>query len=307
VNIMSKINEWSRWLVLCALLSAVPARAQEGGTPPLSLDEEFVLLAEEVPGFGGLYLDGEGTVYVYLQDLGRAQEVESWGEHVVAIQGEYDFRDLFAWKDELRALLPWDEVLSLDIDEQRNRLRVGVEAEVVEAFQAELAGILRETSIPPEAVTVEADEATVTLEMLTDSMQPIPAGVQITGNGFCTLGTNAVSNGVEGFVTNSHCTAVRGVVDGSIFFQSTVAPGANVGVETIDPPFLVGGKCPPDRRCRFSDTAFVTYDDPSFSEGGRIANPWCAHPPRPRSWSTPCSPGCRSPASTSAASWPARW
>lgn len=262
-------------MVVSALLAAgTAARAQEETEPMLSLDEEFARLAEEIPGFGGLYLDEEGTTHVYLQDLSRAEDVQDLGESVEVHQGDYDFRDLFAWKDEVRELLGRREAYFLDIDEQRNRLLFGVDRELLEEFQGELQTYLRNTRVPPEAVLVEAAEPIVTQEQLTDTIRPVPGGVQIwSSGGACTLSVNAKRLGVRGFITNSHCTATRGVVDGTVMFQATSASADRIGVETVDPAFFTGGPCPSGKKCRRSDAAFFAYDDEDLSEGGQIANP----------------------------------
>lgn len=110
---------WSCLLLVGTLLAAGPAVQAQEQELLLTLDEEFSLLAEQVPGFGGLYLDEEGTTHVYLQDLSRAREVQDLGERVEVHQGAYDFRDLFAWKREVRDLMAEPGVLSLDIDERR--------------------------------------------------------------------------------------------------------------------------------------------------------------------------------------------
>lgn len=102
---MSTLRFWGCFVLVGALLSVPAAQAQDEGTTPLTLDEEYARLAEEVPGFGGLYLDPEGTTHVYLLDLSRAREVQDLGERVEVHQGLYDFRDLFAWKEEVRPLL----------------------------------------------------------------------------------------------------------------------------------------------------------------------------------------------------------
>src|SRR5690349_6377348 len=88
---MSKLRFWGRFLGLAALLIAVPARAQE---MPQTLDQEYAQMAERVPGFGGLYLDEQGTTHVYLQDLSRAGEMRGLGDRVVFQQGDYNFSDL---------------------------------------------------------------------------------------------------------------------------------------------------------------------------------------------------------------------
>src|SRR5262249_6262073 len=84
---------------------------------------------------------------------------------------------------------------------------------------------------------------------------------------------NALRAGVKGFVTAAHCTAVRGVLDGTVFSQSTPDGSSRIGVEAVDPPFFTGNPCPPGRVCRFSDAAFAAYDSAALSAGGKIANP----------------------------------
>jgi hypothetical protein len=272
---IAKIQSWSRFLLVAALLAVVPAARAQEQESEMTLDEEFAQLAEEIPGFGGLYLDAEGTTHVYLQDLSRAREVQSLGERVEVHQGEYDFRDLFAWKDEVRPQLAQRGAVFLDIDEQRNRLLFGVEGDALDAFSAELRSFLRGTRVPPEAVLVEPAEPIVPTEQLTDRIRPVPGGVQIQNenSGTCTLGVNAFRLGVEGFVTASHCTKTRSAVEGTLFYQNTVGPFNFVGTETADPPFFTGGSCPSGKKCRRSDAAFVEYFSATFSDAGSIANP----------------------------------
>jgi Trypsin len=268
---MFTLRLWTRILSVIALLAAASmVRAQD---VPQSLDDEYAQMAARVPGFGGLYLDERGTTHVYLQDLSRAGEMRGLGDRVVFQQGDYDFRDLQAWKDQVRPELSGTGAVYLDIDERRNRLVFGVEREAVDRFTEELQRFLGGTRVPPGAVIVEAAEPIQPLELVTDTIRPVPAGVQISSSvGFCTLGTNAVRAGVKGFITASHCTARQGVVDGTVFFQN--APGGGqIGVETVDPPFFTGGPCPSGRLCRRSDTAFSAYSSASFSAAAKIANP----------------------------------
>jgi hypothetical protein len=211
-------------------------------------------------------------------DLSREGDVQNLGERVVVEQGAYDFRDLFAWKDELRPQLIQRGVVFLDIDEQRNRLVLGVESGSMETFTAQLETFLRSSRVPPAAVIVEAAEPTAPLAALNSKLRPVPQGVQIQRGkilgGECTLGINGTRQGVRGFVTASHCTAFQSVVDGAVFFQASNGSSLDrVGVEKVDPPFFGGGACPFPRVCRFSDAAFVAYDKPSLSAGRLIANP----------------------------------
>ncbi|MFL6237110.1 MAG: hypothetical protein ACJ76N_28530 [Thermoanaerobaculia bacterium] len=276
---MSGMRFWGRFLCIAALLSLAASVQAQTTSPGMSLDDEYAKMAEKVPGFGGLYLDEQGTTHVYLQDLTRAGEMQGLGDRVVFQQGDYNFGDLFAWKDQVRPQLAQPGAVYLDIDEQRNRLVFGVERDLVDRFTEGLQSFLRGTRVPPEAVIVEAADPVEPMELLTDKIRPVPAGVQIGrplgGGSFsaCTLGTNVVRAGVKGFVTASHCTATRSVVDGAAFSQSTPDGSSQIGVETVDPPFFTGGSCPPGRQCRFSDAAFAAYDSAGLSAGGKIANP----------------------------------
>src|SRR5215213_991335 len=265
-------------LVVGALLARVPAHAQETGTP-LTLDEEYARLAEEVPGFGGLYLDTTGTTHVYLMDLSRESEVQDLGGRVVVQQGDYDFRDLVVWKEALGPQLSLKGAVFLDVDERINRVVLGVERSAHDTFVAGLSRFLRDVRVPPEAVVVEDAEPVAAAMQLTDSFRPVPGAVQVQSpGGTCTLGVNATRQGVRGFVANSHCTMVRSVVEGTVFSQSTIIGVVNqIGVETVDPPFFTGGSCPSNRRCRFSDAVFAAYNSSSLSAGGKLANPaFCA-------------------------------
>jgi len=268
---MTGMRFWSRFLWTAALVALPAARAQE---MPQTLDQEYAQMAERAPGFGGLYLDEQGTTHVYLQDLTRAGEMQGLGDRVVFQQGDYDFRDLYAWKDQVRPQLAQPGAVYLDIDEQRNRLVFGVERDSIGRFTEGLQSFLRDTRVPPAAVIVEAADPIETTEQLTDKIRPVPAGVQIESfAGICTLGTNAVRGSTKGFVTASHCTAIRSLVEGTAFSQSTADGSSQIGIESVDPPFFTGGSCPPGHQCRFSDAAFAAYGSASLSAGSKIANP----------------------------------
>lgn len=276
---MSMKNVRGCLFVAGALLAVGPAARAQETEMPVTLDEEYARLAEEIPGFGGLYLDTVGRTHVYLVDLSRERDVQGLGERVVVEQGDYDFRDLVAWKEALGPQLSEQGAVFLDIDERVNRIVLGVERSVHDTFVAGLSKFLRDVRVPPEAVIVEDAEPVVAAISLTDSFRPVPGGVQVEGAGkTCTLTVNATRQGVRGFVTNSHCTIMRSLVEGTIFSQSTTIAALNrIGVETVDPDFFTGGSCPPNRRCRFSDAIFAAYNASSLSAGGKLANPaFCA-------------------------------
>ena len=117
---------------------------------------------------------------------------------------------------------------------------------------------------------------------LQDTHRPVVAGLQI-GNtpaadgsfGACTLGFVAWSARQQrfGFVTNSHCTTTRGVVESTRFYQPSRRgifflgrPGTDVndvGTEVEDPSYHT---CYGFFTCRYSDSAFVVF--PSYFSAG---------------------------------------
>ena len=272
---------WSRTLVAGALfatvLTAPPAGAQDGRDPGFrTLDDEYAELADRIPGFGGLFLDEAGHAHVYLTDVSRGREVQELAAGGVQVhRGDYDFRSLAGWKSRLLPLLDLPGAVFLDADERSNRLVLGVEGGTNERVEA----ALRESGVPRAAVVVEDSEPIAPMAELTDQFRPIPAGVQIRNQdgGGCTLGINAMGATGRGFVTASHCSLLQFVLDGTVFFQRSVAPGNRVGVEVTDPPFFAGGSCPSGRLCRYSDASFVDYDSDSLPQMSLIANPsYCA-------------------------------
>lgn len=127
------------------------------------IDGEYARLAERVPGFGGLFLDGDEIV-VYLVDLSTKEEARPIIEEFVArssisdreirwLTGRFDWRQLVVWKmclsDRLFAL---DGMTSSDISESENRIVFGVEDEgLIPRAEEEVA----RTAVPAEAVRFE--------------------------------------------------------------------------------------------------------------------------------------------------------
>ncbi len=256
--------------------------APQTGTP-LTLDDQFAVIAEEIEGFGGLFLDASGEVNVYLKDPSRAdlavkvlstKFAHVLGEHAASKrldgmqihEGNYDFLELRAWRDLSIGLMALDGAVSYDIDESENVLRIGVEGQ---NDIPEFEKVMATHGIPTDAFIVEESEKPVFRDRLTDHVRPLKGGLETTySSGSCTFGFNVIRGTEYGFVTNSHCTEVQGEVDGRTFFQDkTSKPSHRLGSETVDPPFYIGsgaGKtmiphCP--MPCRQSDAAYIKYDD----------------------------------------------
>lgn len=272
-------------LIVIALLSAVagvgryfhrPASAQiDSGIKVVGLDDQFVTVAQLVPSFGGLFVGADGRVNIYLlntEHLAAAQQAVTavFGrnrlplENAVALPARYNFLQLKGWHDRHRtATLALQGVISADIDERSNLLKIGVRDV---AAAAEVRAKLSELGIPTEAVAIVERAPFETHQTLQDAWRPATGGTQISStNGTCTSSFLAVRSNQAGIVTNSHCTAVFGSVDGTVMHQANVVAGnlERVGIETFDAALFTGGQCPSGRQCRFSDAAFIKRDGSS--------------------------------------------
>lgn len=244
---------------------------------PQTIDERFAQMAQNVPGFGGMFLDEHGKVNIYLTDQTRvaaaqAEIISVFGNSVPqgdvrVLQGDYDYVQLKHWGDRMLALFDIPGVILTDIDETKNRLTVGVDDL---GIADQVAQALARLGIPSLAVNIVKTEPIVPLTTLQDRVRPILAGLQINFPGFlCTLGFNAVRQGVNGFVTASHCTTTQGGVESTLYWQplQSVDP-VQIGTETVDPLYL-SSTCPSGLRgklCRYSDSSFAAYSsDPSVT------------------------------------------
>lgn len=238
-----------------------------------TLDERLARLSDQIPGFGGIFLDERGRIAVYLvkgevttlsaQQIGAAiARALGWDEpglragDIRILPGQYSFRQLKEWSDRLLPhVLEIQGVVLTDIDEARNRLRIGVEDEAAaEAVRETLVSL----GVPREAVIVEEVEPILPMATLRDMVRPVIGGVQINFPGYlCTLGFAAVRSGIAGFVTASHCTNVQGGVEGTPYWQPREATDTFIGTEIADPLYTWRLGCPRGRVCRYSDSAFA--------------------------------------------------
>jgi hypothetical protein len=255
--------------------------------------DEPAALARTVPGFGGFFIDAQGTPTIYLRDPGqRARAEQALSPYLRAqgigagrlkvLQGDYDWAQLERWFAGASAeALAVSGAVFVDADEASNRIRIGVEPGAGGRVRAALARL----RMPDAAVVVE-ERAPVTFAAvqgpkpkakpgsgpsLQGIVRPIIGGVQINFPGFlCTLGFNVTG----GFVTNSHCTNTQGGTEGTPYWQPTQsASPTQVATEAADPQYASNLQgCPSGRVCRRSDASRATYAN-GFSQFtiGRIA------------------------------------
>lgn len=267
-------------LGLAAMGTAAPAAQPQDEGGAAILDEKLARVASKVPTFAGFTLTEESekkirmSVLATTSDSGiigqiRKELAQEFGHNFQATtfqlrEVHFSFLELKEWYDRLStSVLAIDGVVHTDLDEAKNRLSIGVEdlAETGSAVDAEVA----ERGIPPDAVVVE--QVPPVTQELRSYRRPFLGGLQIEwanfSDGFiyiCSLGVNAARLGVQGFVTNSHCSTTQGAVDNQPYDQPEwgILGIDQIGVEAVDPPLLTGSAngCPSGRRCRYSDANF---------------------------------------------------
>ncbi len=269
-----------------------------------SLHDKFRAMSERIPDFGGLYINDEGRLIVYLLDpgSGRRDEVKAALEEVSGLgleglaenprrsiqtpevelrEARYPMEDLLEWYDRLGRLFEDNEQLVeqlvlMDLQERSNNLAIGVRDRSIED---QLRSGLEELDIPQEAVeVVEAVPPTPDGHDLRSRVRPTLGGIEIGQAGsstVCTMGFNVSYKGTFGFLTNSHCTNQRGNGTGTRF--TNPGGGGRIAQEHVDPNY---NTCFFAFSCRYSDAAFVDYNG---GTGGRnkIA--------RPQNWAAPNS------------------
>jgi hypothetical protein len=257
-------------------LNPVKAAVQQGSP------DDPVALARGVPGFGGFFLDEQGTPTIYLKDAGQRAAAERaltpWftsrsraAAEMLVRKADFDWADLDRWFTQGSAeALSVPGVVFTDADEARNRVRVGVEDA---GAAGQVRSVLARLGVPAAAVSIEVTQPIKQLATLRGSVRPVVAGVQINFPGFlCSVGFNASRSGTRGFVTASHCTNTQGGVESTPYWQplQSVKP-TQVATEIVDPAYTTGGSCPLLRRCRRSDASFAKYINGTGNTLGRIA------------------------------------
>jgi hypothetical protein len=262
-------------------------------------EAEFAELAQGAPHTAGFFLAPGGAVVIQSvraeEDgvarafghavIGRinAQMRRQLVNSVVIRRARYTFGELARARDWAFDHL-FDQsrgVHSLDLDEARNRVTLGVTnttaGQSLDALRAEIVAAGFDTAM--FALQVEAAPSTQayrrlapapfrvasTLESQVDTL----AGGIIwgkTGGGVCSIGAVVDYNSTRGFITASHCTSAKWElsVPGDTAKQPYGTSWA-IGVETADPGY---GTCywPLPMRCRSSDAAF-------FTTFGNVATP----------------------------------
>ena len=282
----------------CESSPSQPDRLDASLLNPLALDSNPSQLAvsQVVNGFGGYDLDAAGRPTVYLLDASQRPAAEAAlsafmesrgfsASDLVVRQGSFNYDDLDAWYRVLRpAVFVVPGIVLGDVDEGRNRVRIGVSDA---GAAAAIAAVVTQLGVPQEAVVIEQRAPIVAMNTLRNRVRPLVGGLQI--NFFptpasapgvvsllCTLGFNAQIFGVNSFITNSHCSNVEGGEETptEYYQNSRAGQAANyIGLEVDDPHWTsqLNLDCPPPLACRYSDALRVAYAPGAEFSLGRIA------------------------------------
>ncbi|MDZ4701281.1 MAG: hypothetical protein SH809_16335 [Rhodothermales bacterium] len=149
--------------------AATRAHPESPALATMTLDDELVAIVETVPGFGGFYfggLNGTGNLHIYLLEPDQQAAEAARGllagifdsavftnARVVPVQGQYDYRQLYDWRDIVSGLAtPHGGWTTRDIDESQNRLIFGVETQAaLDALKSQIEA----SSVPIDAVLLE--------------------------------------------------------------------------------------------------------------------------------------------------------
>lgn len=170
-------------------------------------EERFEKMAASVPAFAGYYYDEAGNLIIASAD--RSSEAQArtaartvlrdlppqHGKGTVIFRAvQYSFAQLAGWRDQIsRDLLGTDGLLSVDADEVRNRVTLGVDNL---ARKTDLVGLIAKTSIPLGALVFEKTYVSVLENSITSNtsfseppapgtqlssyFEPVPGGVKIS-------------------------------------------------------------------------------------------------------------------------------
>lgn len=241
-------------------------------------DPHFIELSRDFPGFGGFFFNTDGNVVVLLVNTAAAEDIrprigalvegrvgvrgpDHMGKTFIFRRADYPFLELALYRTRLRGeIFSISGVVTLGVDEARNRVKVGI-AEPTAENKVEL--LLGQLHIPREAVIFEQTEYAMPFSHdLRDRFSLYTSGLQ---GGWeispgCTIGFPAIWEGSSVFVTNSHCTDAMYSYDGGSFFQPNSLSYPRIGYERHDPPSYTCGWIPDP--CRNSDAAVIAAEVP---------------------------------------------
>lgn len=144
--------------------------------PSLGLDERFLRIAEQLPGFAGFHYNRENTaVVVLLTDLAQSDRARIVLPPVLGLfnlggsrnasnlpmvfrQVEFSWDQLYHWEYALRPILRAGGLRSRDLDEMANRIVIGM---ADAASRDRVLTAARQIGIPAAALAVRLEEGAI--------------------------------------------------------------------------------------------------------------------------------------------------
>ena len=244
-------------------------------------EQAFERISARVPGFGGFFYENDKIV-VYVTDLDQATAVRSAVEPEIAAhrsnmhqrslasseilvrQGGYSFAELRDLRNAV-ARLKNSDLSFLDVDEQRNRVVIGL---ATGSGREELTQRLTDLHIPPSSYEFEVRGPFRPAAGLRSDRSTFDGGLRIrrydgVGAWDCSLGFNAVRNSDTVFVTASHCndSAETLWTHNPVDWWQAQSVGTSIADDEYDPP---GVSCYDDHTCGYSDAALQFHLTSSF-------------------------------------------
>ncbi|MGQ0702818.1 MAG: hypothetical protein ACT4PM_06765 [Gemmatimonadales bacterium] len=252
-----------------------------------TLDELFLQIAKEIPGFAGIVLGENGVVEIKLVDTTNGLRARAVVAQVFAgarsvqgrttrlVKARYSFAQLDSWRALLHEKGLPRGVRLIDADERRNALVIGTRDEPGAQSARQFA---RSLGIPDDAVMTELlTEIRPLADSLGKYLRPVVGGLLIaTWNSpgvanACSLGFKAKKvSSTRYVITNSHCTATKEI--GTLAGDSVGQPNFNywIGNEVQDPGFT-STNCNSGYTCRWSDAALFQCNPGSTCANYTIA------------------------------------
>jgi hypothetical protein len=153
------------------LAATMPARelliATQAGSgeqkPMETYDDLLVRVEERASGFGGMFIDKDGRLAIYLlepsQLLAASAAIEAvFGSDripaagVRALQGQYTVSQLKRWTERAAVVFESPGVTAIDLDEARNRVMIGVEDD---SRTRAVERALSQLDVPREAFVIQ--------------------------------------------------------------------------------------------------------------------------------------------------------
>lgn len=263
-------------------------------------EEPLFELAQQLQGFAGYYCEN-GNLVVGMagpvkpdQDAVAIEMVSAAGvasgcynralpmhvPQIVIARKEHSFLTLRNWRDAIWAdFFATDGAIGIGINYSTNRIRLKVEP----TKGGQVEALATSLQLPSDAFTIVETERTSPQyacnpgtngpNLNGNCFRPIPAGVEVTGGGYCTVTAAAerylpeYGHWQAGVVIAGHCAPPTGALMGRYLYQFDDNEAAQfIGSEYVDPPFW---SCGPwgFYRCRYGDSSWVFVGNAAVQQG----------------------------------------